>query len=100
MKYVVSWTYLMNGSGAENEAAIERALRLFAAWTPPSGTTFHQFVNKLDGAGGFAVVETDNPTELADLPNNFGHFIDVRIDPVIDMTEATQMIQQSVEFRK
>ncbi len=100
MKYMVSWTYHWNGSAAENEAGIERALQAFAKWTPPGGTTFHQFVGKLDGTGGFAVVETDNPMELADAPSKFGHFAEYRIDPVADMTEAAQAFQLGVEFRK
>ncbi len=36
---------------------------------------FHQFVGKLDGTGGFAVVETDNPMDLADAPSKFGYFV-------------------------
>ncbi len=100
MKYVFSWTYHWNGSAAENEADIERALKLFSKWTVPAGTTLHQFVGKLDGTGGFAVVETDNPMELADAPSKFGHFAEYRIDPVADMAEAAQVFQQAVEFRK
>ncbi len=100
MKYVFSWTYHWNGSAAENEAGIERALQVFSKWTVPAGTTLHQFVGKLDGTGGFAVVETDNPMELADAPSKFGHFAEYRIDPVADMAEAAQVFQQAVEFRK
>ena len=99
MKYVVSWTYHWNGSAAENEAGIERALQVFAKWTPPAGSTF-QFVGKLDGTGGFAVVETNNPMDLADAPSKFGHFAEYRIDPVADITEAAQAFQQGVAFRK
>ncbi|MFZ1175410.1 MAG: DUF3303 family protein, partial [Mycobacterium sp.] len=61
MKYVVAWTYRLNGSAAENEESLRRGLAVFSKWTQPQGTTYHQFVGRLDGAGGFAVVETDNP---------------------------------------
>ncbi len=61
---------------------------------------FHQFVGKLDGTGGFAVVETDNLMDLADAPSKFGYSTEYRIDPVADITEAVQAIQQAVEFRK
>ncbi len=100
MKYVVSWTYHWNGSAAENEAGMERALQVFAKWTQPASMTFHQFVGKLDGTGGFAVVETDDPMDLADAPSKFGYFAEYRIDPVTDMTEVAQVIQQGVDFRK
>ena len=100
MKYVVSWTYHWNGSAAENEAGIDRALEVFAKWTPPASTTFHQFVGKLDGTGGFAVVENDNPMDLADAPSKFGYFAEYRIDPVADIAETAQVFQQGVAFRK
>ena len=34
MKYVVSWTYHWNGSAAENEAGIERALQVLPERLP------------------------------------------------------------------
>ncbi len=46
------------------------------------------------------MVETDNPLELADAPSKFGYFAEYRIDPVVDIAEAVQAIQQAVEFRK
>jgi hypothetical protein len=99
MKFVVSWTYHWNGSATENEAGIRRALETFAKWTPAEGSTFHQFVGKLDGSGGFAVVETDNPMDLADAPSKFGFFAEYQIFPVVDIAEAVGAIQQGVEFR-
>ena len=45
-------------------------------------------------------METDNPMDLADAPSKFGYFAEYRIDPVADITEAAQAIQQGVEFRK
>jgi hypothetical protein len=35
MKYVVTWTTQLNGSGKENEAAVWRGLELFSEWQPP-----------------------------------------------------------------
>jgi hypothetical protein len=52
MKYVMAWTNRLGGSGKENEEAVERALELFSKWQPPAGTTFHQFVGRLDAEGG------------------------------------------------
>src|SRR6476620_3884947 len=64
MKYAMTWTNRLGGSGKDNEDAARRALELFSKWQPAAGTTFHQFVGRVDGEGGFAIVETDNPTEL------------------------------------
>ena len=48
MKYVVTWTTQLNGSGKENEAAVWRGLELFSEWQPPASTTFHQMVGRVD----------------------------------------------------
>jgi Domain of unknown function (DUF3303) len=64
MKYVISSTARLNGSGKENEAAMRRGLELYSKWTPPASSTIHQFVGRVDGGGSFAVVETDDPADL------------------------------------
>jgi Protein of unknown function (DUF3303) len=99
MKYVVSWTFRLNGSATENEASIRRALELYAKWTPPASTTYHQFVGRLDGMGGFAIVESDNPIDLAVDSGKFGFFLDYQLYPVVEIAESMQAIQQGVEFR-
>ncbi|MGQ4599588.1 DUF3303 family protein [Nocardia sp. R6R-6] len=99
MKYVVSWTYRWNGSATENEDSMRRALEVFANWKPSETTTYHQFVGRLDGRGGFAVIETDNPLDLADGPNKFGFFAEYEVYPVVEMAEAAQTFQEGLEFR-
>ena len=49
MKYVVSWTNRETGN-AEKEA--KRSLAVFSKWTPSQSSTFHQFVQRVDGEGG------------------------------------------------
>ncbi|WP_067470087.1 DUF3303 domain-containing protein [Nocardia amamiensis] len=99
MKYVVSWTFGWNGSAAENEASIRRALEVFANWKPSPSTTYHQFVSRLDGKGGFAVIETDNPIDLADGPAKFGFCAEYEIYPVVEVAEVAQAFQQGADFR-
>jgi hypothetical protein len=99
MKYVVAWTYRLNGSAAENEESLRRGLAVFSKWTQPQGTTYHQFVGRMDGVGGFAVVETDNPAELADVTSKFAFIADYQIYPVLDIAQAAQALQEGVEFR-
>jgi hypothetical protein len=99
MKYVVSWTYRFSGSATENEASVQRFLTLVSKWQPPAGTTFHQFVGRLDGAGAFSVMETDNPADLLNIASAFGPFVDYQIYPVVDIAESLQALQQGVDFR-
>ncbi len=99
MKYVVAWTYRLNGSAAENEESLRRGLAVFSKWTQPPGTTYHQFVGRMDGTGGFAVVETDNAADLTDTTSKFAFIADYQIYPVIDIAQAAQALQEGVEFR-
>ena len=100
MKYVISWKALQGGSSAENEAAAERGLQLFSKWSPAPDATFHQFVERLDGTGGYAVVETDNPMSILDGPSKFGTLFEFKVDPVIDIMESIPMANEGIEFRR
>src|ERR1700759_4152472 len=99
MKYVIAWTYRLNGSAAENDQSLRRGLVLFSKWTTPSSTTYHQFVGRADGGGGFAVIETDNPSDLTDATGKFGHLLEYQIYPVVDIDESAQSMEEGAEFR-
>jgi hypothetical protein len=90
VKYVVSWKPRVGGSVAENEAGIIRVLKTTSRWTPSPGTTIHQFVVRIDGEGGFAVVETDNPADIAATIFKFAAVLEPMVYPVIDLDEALQ----------
>jgi hypothetical protein len=100
MKFMVIWRVRPGGSGADNEAASERTLQVFSKWAPPADETFHQFLGRLDGTGGYAVVETDNPDSLGEAAAKFGPFLDFEIVPVNDIAETTRLLGEGVEFRK
>jgi hypothetical protein len=100
MKYLVSWTRRAGGSVAENEAADERGLDLFGKWSPPEGTTFHQFLQRLDGEGGYAVVEADDPAVIAEAPAKFGPLFAFTIVPVADIMDLISVVQEGIEFRR
>ncbi|MGI5220537.1 DUF3303 domain-containing protein [Nocardia sp. CA-290969] len=100
MKYVVSWTYRWTGTATENEDSIRRALKVFENWKPVESVTYHQMVGRLDGSGGFAVIETDNPLDLADGPKIFGFFADYEVHPVVEIAESVQTIEEGVTFRE
>jgi hypothetical protein len=100
MKFMVSWRVRTGGSGTDNEATEERVLEVFSKWTPPADETFHQFLGRLDGTGGYAVVETDNPDSLGEASAKFSPFLDFEIVPVNDIAETTRLLSEGVEFRK
>jgi Protein of unknown function (DUF3303) len=99
MKYLISWTARAGGSAADNDATVKRSLAVFSKWSPPADATFHQFLARLDGTGGFAVVETDNPASVAEGPTKFGPYFEFDVTPVMDITEGAQLASEGAEFR-
>lgn len=71
MKYVVSWQPRSNMT----EEMQARSLQVFGKWSPAEGANFLQFLGRIDGPGGFAVVETDDPALLARGHRHFQHVL-------------------------
>jgi Protein of unknown function (DUF3303) len=99
MKYLVSWTPRLGGSAADNESSAKRGLQVFSKWSPRSDQTFKEFLTRLDGEGGFAVIETENPAGLLDGPAKFAPFFEFSVYPVIDVTEGVAFANEAIEFR-
>ena len=99
MKFLVSWTFRPAGSVADAEADAKRGLALFSKWSPPEGLKMTEFVSRLDGRGGYVIVETDNPALLADGPSKFGVANDFEIVPVMDIMEGIPIANEAIEFR-
>ena len=100
MKYLVSWTLREGGSGNDREADVERSLQVFSKWSPPGDATFHQFLTRLDGQGGYAVVESDNPASVLEGPSKFGPWFEFTVTPVIDIMEGVPIFNEGIEFRR
>jgi Protein of unknown function (DUF3303) len=95
MKYVVSWEARQNLT----EEMQARGLQVFSKWGPSEGTTFHQFLGRVDGRGGYAVVETDDPKLIAHDLAIFGAFFDMSCQPVLEIAEQAMIGVGAVEFR-
>ena len=100
MKYLVSFTFRQGGSPADNEAAVSRILELYGKWSPPPGATYLQLLNRVDSGGGYAVVEADNPADIAEATSKFAPYADWQVVPVMDVTDAVPIAQAAIEFRE
>jgi len=99
MKFVVTWKPRVGGSAAENEAGVARVLAVYGKWAPPADATFHQFVVRTDGGGGFAVLDALDPAGLALSIFKLAPFLEYAVYPVIDVDEAVGLLTEAVEFR-
>lgn len=100
MKYLVSWTFRSHGSVAENEAVVKRILEAYSKWAPPASVTIHQFLGRVDSRGGYVVLETDNPMDLAETTAKFATYADYEIEPVLDVADAVGVAQAGIKFRE
>ena len=99
MKYLVTWTARAGASAADNEEAVKRSLAVYSKWSPAADATFHQFLTRLDGTGGCAIVETDNPASVAEGPAKFAPYFDFEVTPMLDITDGVPLLSEAIEFR-
>jgi hypothetical protein len=95
MKYVTTWQTRQNAS----EESQARGLQVFSKWTPPENVTFHEFLGRADGRGGFAVIETDDVMAAANINAVFGAFFDITMYPVVEIQDSARAGGEAVEFR-
>jgi hypothetical protein len=93
MKYVITWTPRDNTT----EESIARSLQVFGKWTPSDGATFREFVGRVDGQGGFAVVETDDPRLIARDAATFSSWFDFSVHPVLEIADSAMIDAEVVE---
>ncbi len=92
MKYVVSW----EARPSATEETFARALQVFSKWSPREGANFKEFLSRVDGQGGFAVVETADPSLIMRDTAEFGSFFDFSVYPVLEIAEATAINTEAV----
>lgn len=99
MKYVMTWKPHTGGSAADNEASVKRSLEVFSKWSPPDTVTFHEFVTRADGRGGYAVVSSDDVAAVMREVAKFTTFNDFEVVPVLDIAEGIGLVGEAIEFR-
>lgn len=98
MKYVLEWTYRVEGSAQDNLASFKRSLEIFSEWSP--STTVHQLVARADGRGGFTVLETDDHNAMARDCAIFLPFLEYTAHPVVDVGQHADALAAGVDFNE
>ena len=97
MKFVLSYTLRAGGSIEERVTAGEAAQKLLANWAPSDTATIHQWLQRCDGNGGFAVVENDDPADLFRDLAVWAPWLDFEVVPVLDIADATPIQGDALE---
>ena len=94
MKYVVTWDARPNVT----EEQLARSLQVFSKWAPSEGVAYKEFLGRVDGGGGYAVVETDDVALIAKDTNPFTVWFDFRIVPVLEIADSSAIGAESLAF--
>jgi hypothetical protein len=94
VKYLMTWR-----PRRWSEDDISRRRELFKRWRPPEGLVFHQFVTRLDGDGGYAIVESDRPEPVLDAPARFCPWFEFSLVPVMDILDSVPVFDRAEAFR-
>jgi hypothetical protein len=97
MKFVLEYTFREGGSAADNEAGQKRAQQLLAKFVP--SFDIKEWVDRIDGEGGFAVFEGDDPVAMTKDLATWTPFLHFKLHPVLDIGEATAAQIEAIEFR-
>jgi Protein of unknown function (DUF3303) len=97
MKFVLSYTVRAGGSVEERVTGGEAAQKLLANWAPSDKATIQQWVQRCDGNGGFAVLETDDQADLFRDLAVWAPWLDFDVVPVIDIGDATPITQEALQ---
>jgi Protein of unknown function (DUF3303) len=97
MKFVLSYKLRAGGSIEERVTGGEAAQKLLANWAPSDKATIHQWVQRCDGTGGFAVLENDDQAELFRDLAVWAPWLDFEVIPVLDIADATPIQQDALE---
>jgi hypothetical protein len=99
-KYVMSWKTRAGGSAQQNHDDGKSILSAFAKWQIPADQNYKEFLTRIDGEGGFAVIETDNQAGLMDGISKFLTWLEFDIVPVLDIMDGVAVLAAGAEFRE
>jgi len=94
MKYVITWEARPNVT----EESAKRGLAAFSKWSPSHPEHFLAFLGRIDGNGGFAVVETEDPAEVARDTGPFTTWFEFHVYPCLEIAETATIAGEGLAF--
>jgi len=99
-KYLMSWKTRAQGTAQQNHEDGKSILATFAKWQAPADQKWSEFLSRIDGEGGFAVIETANQAGLMDGVSKFVTWLEFEIVPVVDIMDGVSALAAGAEFRE
>ncbi len=94
MKYVVTWEALPTLT----EETAKRSLTVFSKWSPSHPEHFHAFLGRVDGNGGFAVIETDDAAEITKDTAPFTTWFEFHVYPCLEIADQAAINTEALAF--
>ena len=96
MLFQASWTRRDSGASEDGD---RRVLSILEKFEVPDGVTVHSWVERIDGMGGFGLLEADDPQALAAGFPIFAPYFAFEAVPVMQHADAVQVLAAAVAFR-
>jgi Protein of unknown function (DUF3303) len=94
MKYAVTWEPRPNLT----EESAKRSLAVFSKWSPSHPEHFQAFLGRLDGNGGFAVIDTEDPTEILRDTSPFTAWFEFHVYPCLEIADQAAINGEALAF--
>ena len=99
-KFMVEYTARMTGDPDKNIEVASRLITSFDRWQEPDGLKLLFAFDRLDGASGYLLLETENATSLTEILARFIPFAEFEIHPVVDFDDSLPVIRESLEWAR
>jgi hypothetical protein len=97
MKYVLTYKTRGNDTPKGNLDAQRSALKLLSSWQPHAPEGITEWVQRIDGTGGFAVVRTDDAAALYKDLATWSPWLEFEVIPVIELSESTAASEEAIQ---
>ena len=97
MKFVLTYEWREGGSERERDAAEKRSMQLLSKFEP--SVQIHEWVDRIDGNGGFAVLESDDAATMTRDIAIWTSLLRFELHPVIDVADAVPAQQEGLDIR-
>ena len=98
MKFVLAYTTRDGSDAEDNLKSGESAQKLLANWTPSPSANITEWVQRCDGGGGFAVLETDNAKDLYRDLAIWSPWLKFDVYPVLDILDASPLTEEAIHI--